>query len=103
RSGAPVLPALFLCGLLLAPRRSLVWFSGIRFFSVRPGIRFRTGFGTRLNIRPGFVRLGGDLARRGFVGPFGRQKRRLRRQWIPHVPLADPVIVAPFYQVEMDM
>ena len=55
------------------------------------------GFGS------GAVGFGGDLARRRLLRPLGRQQRRDLRQRIPHVPLADPVVVAPLHQVEMDV
>ena len=49
------------------------------------------------------IGFGGDLARRGFIRPLGRQQRRDRRQRVPHVPLADLVIVVPLHQIEMDV
>ncbi|OKO85227.1 hypothetical protein AC629_19625 [Bradyrhizobium sp. NAS80.1] len=67
-------------------------------------VRGRRGFLRRLVIDSILCfRLGRDLARWRLLGPFHGQKRGDLRQRIPDVPLADPVVVAPLRQIEMDM
>ena len=43
------------------------------------------------------------LRDRRLLGARGRQHRRHGRQWVPYIPLANPVVVAPFHQIEMDV
>ena len=91
----------FCCRLLLARRLGLFGFLVVRFRSA--GLVGSRLVCIRLGIRLCVIRFGGDLARRRFVGPFGRQQRRDLRQRVPHVPLTDPVIAAPLHHIEMDM
>src|SRR3954454_14481011 len=101
-SKAPVSPALFCC------RLAWLGFVAVGGRLVRRRRRFLRrlvtnsllGFGFGFGLRFGFGR---DLTRRRLLGPFRRQQRSNLRQRIPDVPLADPVVVAPLRQVEMDM
>ena len=90
RSKAPVSPALFFCGLL--------WRAGSA-----SGSAARTSLAAPASL--GFA--ASDLAATSRGGASsGRSAGNSGadlRQRIPHVPLADPVVVAPLHQVEMDV
>ena len=64
-------------------------------------------FARRARARSGRSRFGSvglvDFARRRLFGTCGRQQRRNLRQRVPHVPLADPVVVATLHQIEVDV